>query len=234
MKNMFKRYMTVWAVFVVVFNVIIFAAPNELAGMTKTGGAFWSSYIMIMLMFVFQLVCAGRAFRESDMERFFLKMPLITISYVALILSVIAGAVCMMIPDLPNWVGVIVCALLLGYNIAAVLKAEAASDVILNVEIKAADKTAFMKQLKAEAEILNNRSLAPEIKGSVKKVCEAIKYSDPVSDVSLADAELAMKEKFDKFAKMADSGNFNDELQAMQSELISMIDDRNRRCKVAK
>ena len=43
-----------------------------------------------------------------------------------------------------------------------------------------------------------------------------------------------MKEKFDKFAKMADSGNFNDELQAMQSELISMIDDRNRRCKVAK
>lgn len=234
MKNVFKRYAAVWAVFVVVFNVIIFAAPDELACFTKTGGAFWSSYVMIMLMFVFQLVCAGRAFRESDAERFFLKMPLITISYVALILSVIAGAVCMMIPDLPNWVGVIVCALLLGYNIAAVLKADAAADVISDVEIKAADKTSFMKQLKAEAEIINSRSLAPEIKSSVKKVCEAIKYSDPVSDVSLADTELAIKEKFDEFVKMANSGNDNNELQAMQSELISMIEDRNKRCKAVK
>ena len=234
MKNMFKRYMTVWAVFVVVFNVIIFAAPNELAGMTKTGGAFWSSYIMIMLMFVVQFVCAGRAFRESDMERFFLKMPLITISYVALILSVIAGAVCMMIQDLPNWVGVILCALLVGYNVAAVLKAEAAADVISDVEIKAADKTAFMKQLKAEAEILNNRILAPEIKSSVKKVCEAIKYSDPVSDVSLADAELAVKQSFDEFVGLVNDGCSGEKLQRKQQELIKMIDDRNRRCRVAK
>ena len=97
---MFKKYAAAWAIFVVVCNVIIFAIPSEIAGMIKTGGAFWSSYIMIMLAFIGQLVCAKIAFKESEAERFFLKLPLVTISYIALILSIAAGTVCMLIPCL--------------------------------------------------------------------------------------------------------------------------------------
>lgn len=234
MNDMFKKYAVVWAIFVVVFNVIIFAIPSEIAGMTKTGGAFWSSYIMIMFAFIGQIGCAKRAFKESEAERFFLKMPLVTISYIALILSIAAGAVCMLIPDLPNWVGVIICALILGFNAAAVIQADTAADVISDVEQKTADKTAFMKQLKAEVDILSSRSMAPEIKSIVKKVCEAIRYSDPVSNVSPADAEQAIKTKFDEFAALVESGADKEKIDAIAQELIMMIDDRNRRCRALK
>ena len=234
MNDMFKKYAAVWAIFVVVFNVIIFAIPSEIAGMTKTGGAFWSSYTMIMLAFIGQLVCAKRAFKESEAERFFLKLPLVTISYTALILSIAAGAVCMLIPDLPNWVGVIICALILGFNAAAVIQADTAADVISDIEQKTADKTAFMKQLKAEADILSSRSMAPEIKSIVKKVCEAIRYSDPVSNVNLADAEQAIKTKFDEFAALVESEADKEKINAIVQELIMMIDDRNRRCRALK
>lgn len=228
MNDMFKKYAAAWTIFIVVFNVIIFAIPPEIAGMTKTGGAFWSSYIMIIITFVGQLVCAKRAFKESELERFFMKMPLVTISYIALILSIAAGTVCMLIPDLPNWVGVIICALILGFNAAAVVQADTAADIISDVEQKTADKTAFMKQLKADAEILNSRSMQPEIKSIVKKVCEAIRYSDPVSDVSLSDAEDAIKKKFDEFAALATRDTDIERLKLMQQELTTMINDRNK------
>ena len=234
MNDIFKKYTAAWAIFVVVFNVIIFAIPSEIAGMTKTGGAFWSSYTMIMLAFIGQLVCAKRAFKESEAERFFLKLPLVTISYTALILSIAAGAVCMLIPDLPNWVGVIICALILGFNAAAVIQADTAADVISDVEQKTADKTAFMKQLKADAEILSSRSMQPEIKSIVKKVCEAIRYSDPVSDVSLADAEDAIKTRFDEFAELARSGADIEKMKRLQQELIDMVNDRNKQIKSLK
>ena len=231
MNNMFKKYAAAWAIFVVVCNVIIFAIPSEIAGMIKTGGAFWSSYIMIMLAFIGQLVCAKIAFKESEAERFFLKLPLVTISYIALILSIAAGTVCMLIPDLPNWVGVIICALILGFNAAAVIQADTAADIISDVEQKTADKTAFMKQLKAEADILSSRSMAPELKSIVKKVCETIRYSDSVSNVSLADAEQAIKTRFDEFAVLVESGADKEKIDAIAQELIRMTDDRNKLCK---
>lgn len=234
MNDILKKYTAAWAIFVVVFNVIIFAIPSEIAGMTKTGGAFWSSYIMIMLAFIGQIGCAKRAFKESEAERFFLKMPLVTISYIALILSIAAGAVCMLIPDLPNWVGVIICALILGFNAAAVVQADTATDVISDIEQKTADKTAFMKQLKADAEILSGRSMQPEIKSIVKKVCEAIRYSDPVSNVNLADTENDIKRKFHEFSALATNGADVEGLKEIQYELIMMIDDRNRRNKALK
>ena len=55
MNDMFKKYVAAWAIFVVVFNVIIFTIPSEIAGMIKTGGTFWSSYIMIKLAFIGQI-----------------------------------------------------------------------------------------------------------------------------------------------------------------------------------
>ena len=91
-----------------------------------------------------------------------------------------------------------------------------------------------MKQLKADTEILSGRSMQPEIKSIVKKVCEAIRYSDPVSDVSLADAEDAIKTRFDEFAELARSGADIEKMKRLQQELIYMVNDRNKQIKSLK
>lgn len=44
MKSKFKMYVIVWVAVVVLFNVIVFITPNEVAGMSKFGGAFWVGY----------------------------------------------------------------------------------------------------------------------------------------------------------------------------------------------
>ena len=49
MNKNFKYYAGIWAILLVIFNLATFVSPNEAAGMTKFGGAFWVGYIFIAL-----------------------------------------------------------------------------------------------------------------------------------------------------------------------------------------
>ena len=124
MNKNFKYYIAAWAVLTVIFNVIAFATP-AVDGASKFNGAFWSGYVLIMLALIGQLVCAYFAFKAKSKEQLFLKLPLVTISYSALILSFAVGAACMLILNLPNWVGIVLCTLILGVTAVSVIKANA-------------------------------------------------------------------------------------------------------------
>ena len=121
MKKTFGFFSIIWAIFLALFNVIVFVTPNEAGGMTKFGGAFWVGYIFITIAFIGQLVCAFFAFKPSDKQKVFYNIPLVTISYAGLIVMLIAGTTCMAIPNLPNWIGIIVCLLALAITSIAVL-----------------------------------------------------------------------------------------------------------------
>ena len=109
MNKKFKYYALIWAILLAVFNVICFVTPSEAAGMSKFGGAFWAGYIFITLAFIGQLVCAYFALKTDDKTKLFYNIPIIRVSYTGLILTLVFGALCMAIPNLPNWVGIIVC-----------------------------------------------------------------------------------------------------------------------------
>lgn len=64
------------------------------------------------------------------MQKLFYRIPLITISYSATIVSVIVGALCMAIPFIPTWIGVIICLLILSFSAVSVLGAHTAADLV--------------------------------------------------------------------------------------------------------
>lgn len=232
MKNKFNYYIITWAIFLAVFNAVVFMTPSSMAGMSKFGGAFWAGYIFITLAFIGQLVCAYFAFRAEYNKKLFLNLPLITISYAALVVSLILGAACMAVPNLPNWVGAVVCVLILGFNAAAVVKAKAAAEIIGEVGDRVSAQTTFIKPLTAKAESLMAKAQTPEAKSAAKKVYEAVRYSDPVSSPDLAEMEAEISARFDKFAKAITDGNGNAERLA--GEITTLLNDRNKMCKVLK
>ena len=154
MKKVFNSYAIIWAILLAVFNVICFVTPNEVAGMSKFGGAFWAGYVFITIAFIGQLVCAYFALKTDSNTRLFYNIPIIRISYIGLIVTVIVGALCMAIPDLPNWVGIIVCMLVLAFTAIAVIKANTASDIVESIDTKVKAKTLFVKSLTIDAESL--------------------------------------------------------------------------------
>lgn len=230
MNKNFKYYIAAWAVLAVIFNVIAFATP-AVAGASKFDGAFWSGYVLIMLALIGQLVCAYFAFKAKSKEQIFLRLSLVTVSYSALILSFVVGAACMLIPNLPNWVGIILCALILGFTAVSVIKANAAVELVRETDTRVKEKTAFIRMMTVEADNLMARAQNGEAKAMCKKVYEALRYSDPMSCNALSGTEAEISEKFSAFAAAVKNGENASELA---DELLALIGDRNRMCKVMK
>lgn len=233
MKKNFKYYAIIWAILVAIFNVAAFVSPAKVGDMSKFGGAFWSGYIFIMIAFIGQLVTAYFAFQAKNAEKFFYNISLIRISWTGLILTIIVGTLCMVIPNLPNWVGIILCFVILGFNAISVVKATLAADLVSEIDQKVKVQTFFIKSLTVDAEGLLARAATDEIKAECKKVYEAVRYSDPMSNDALSATESQITLKF---AELAEAVNASD-VEAVKKaarEVMILVDDRNKKCRLLK
>lgn len=233
MKTRFKYYAICWAIMIILFNVIIFVLPNEWYGFNKFSEAFWPSYIFIMIAFVGQLICSWITFKTENIKKFFYNIPLITVSYSGLTSTLIAGCLCMAIPKIPNWVAIIVCAVILALTAVSIVQAKAAADMVSDIDDKIKVQTFFVKSLTAEAENLMNSTNDNALRNLLKKACEAIRYSDPMSNAALAEDEASIGKKFAEI-KNAVVSNDCDLVQKLVEEILVLIDARNKKCKLLK
>ena len=135
MKKVFKFYSVVWAILLALFNVISFVSVGW-TGIPKYTPSFWIGYVFITLSFIGQIVCAYFALKDNDIKKTFYNVSLISTSYTGLILSFVFGGLCMIISPLPYWVGIILCAIVLAFNIIAVVKSTAAIDIVGGIDKK--------------------------------------------------------------------------------------------------
>lgn len=233
MKKNFKMYLCIWAIFFVIFNLVTFLIPNEVVGLNKFDGVFWVGYIFITLAFIGQLVTAYFAFKEENMQKLFYKISLMRVSFIGLILTLVFGAACMAIPNVPNWLGIILCFAVLGFSAIAVLKAEIAIEEVIKIDEKIKTQTAFIKLLTVDAESLMMKAKSSEIKAECKKVYEAVRYSDPMSNDALSSIEGQIQKQFNAF-EVAVEGNELDYVKKLSSDLLIAIDNRNKKCRVLK
>lgn len=233
MKKTFNYYSICWLISLVVFNVIAFVTPNDIAGVSKFTGTFWSGYIFITLAFIGQLGCAYKVFQAENLKKLFYNIPLISVSYTGLVAMLIVGIICMAVPFIPYWVGIIACLLVLAFSAISVIKATATADIISEIDEKIKVQIQFIKLLTADAEHLMSSSKTAELKAAAKKVYEAIKYSDPMSNEALADVEGQIQSEFTVFSQAIKSEDL-ELAKSVEDGLLNLIDARNKKCKVLK
>lgn len=232
MKKVFKFYSAVWAILLALFNVISFVSVGW-AGISKYTPSFWIGYAFITLSFIGQIVCAYFALKDNDIKKTFYNVSLIAASYTGLILSFVFGGLCMLLSPLPYWVGIILCTIILGFNVIAVVKATAAIDIVGGIDKKVKEKTLFIKSLTVDAETLMSRAKSEAVKAECKKVYEAVRYSDPMSNGALVSIESEITIKFSNFSDAVVSDKFNVASECA-TELVILIDERNKKCKLLK
>lgn len=231
MKKNFKFYVATWAVVLATFNTVIFVVPPIIGN--KFTGSFWTAYIFITLAFLGQLACAYLAFKPQSLEKVFLNVPLITISYTGLLVSLIVGTLCMVLSSLPTWIAIVVCYLVLAFMAIALMKANVAAEMVSAVEDKVKAQTATIKMLTADAEHILATAKSTEIKAEAKKVYEAIRYSDPMSKEALADVETRIQSEFVEFENAVQKED-NELVASIGKDLLELIDMRNKKCKMLK
>ena len=237
MKKAFRLYLIAWAIMFVLFNVVVIALPKEVTigniVYTKLGGLSWITLILFELCFVGHLVCTWFACKQNKLTGTFYRLPLIRLSYACVIVTLVLGCLTMAIPNLPSWVPLIVALLVMAIYVFSILKAAAAAEIVEGIDEKVKVQTAFIKTLTVDAQTLLSRAKSEPVKAACKKVYEAVRYSDPMTSDALADVESRIRTEFDAFTDAVISDNA-DAATASADELLTLIKERNSRCKMEK
>ena len=194
---------------------------------------FWISWSVVIAAYLGQLFCAKVAFDSKNKEKLFLNLPLITESYVSLITVTIIGGVLMLIPNCPAWIAAIVCVAIFGFSVISVIKAKATADLVSDIDDRVKSRTFFVKSLTADAESLISRAQTAEAKDACKKIYEALRYSDPMSNNALASVESDITIKFSKLSEAVASED-SESVATFADEIIILLGDRNKKCKLLK
>ena len=232
MKKGFKLYLVIWAILLALFNIISFVSVGWM-GILKYTPSFWIGYTFITLSFIGQIVCAYFALKDNDIKKVFYNVSLISTSYTGLILSFIFGGLCMVISSVPYWAGIILCTIVLAFNIITIIKASAAADIVSEIDDKISTKTFFIKSLTVDVESLISRAKNENIKAECKKVYEVVRYSDPMSSDALASIESEITIKFSRFSEAVTAEDLETVVK-LADEIIILLGDRNKKYKLLK
>ena len=232
MKKNFKSYALIWAIMLAAFNAVVFLVRPVIPGYSVNYDArFWIAWGFFLAAFAGNLVCAYFAFKAQNLKKLFYNLPLITVSCAGLIVMLVLGGALMLIPGCPAWIAAVVCLIAAAVTAAAVVRADWAGKAAGAVEEKVKVQTQLIKLLTVNAETLLGRAKTPDAKIAVKKVYEALRYSDPMSSEALGEieAELAEKCKALEAAVTADQG-----VTEAAESLLETLAERNRKCKAMK
>ena len=78
-----------------------------------------------------------------------------------------------------------------------------------------------------------SRAKSEAVKAECKKVYESVRYSDPMSNSALASVESEITIKFSNLSGAVVSDNF-DVVAECANELVILIGERNKKCKLLK
>ena len=206
----------------VLFNVIAFAIP------TAKTATFWIAYAFSTVAFVSQIAIWKFAFKGADtLKSKFLGIPLISVGITYLIVQIIAFAVFMALPLTASWIALVVCALILGISAICMIGTETGREEINRVEEKVKKKVFYIKSLQVDVEMLASAERDTDTKAALTKLAEKIRFSDPMSNETLADLEAEITTKV-KELKTAEN----------KAEIITVLDslitERNKKAKLLK
>ena len=220
-KNKGMAY-AVLAIAFVLFNVIAFAVPT-----VKTA-TFWVAYVFTAIAFASQIAIWKFAFKGADtLKSKFLGIPLISVGITYLIVQIIAFAIFMALPLTATWIAIVMCALILGVSAICLIGTETGREEVGRVEEKVEKKVFYIKSLQVDVEMLASAEIDTDTKATLTKLAEKIRFSDPMSNESLADLEAEISAKI-KELKTAEN----------KAEIITVLDslitERNKKAKLLK
>lgn len=232
MKKGLLYYIPIWVGAIAAFNAFAFLIPTSV-NINKFTNSFWIGYTFITIMLIVQLLCSIYFFTRENKETIFLNIPVIIISFMALCISEIVGIISMVVPFIPYWIGIIIDLIILVFYISAIVSTKGAADLTGNIDKKVKAKTLFIKSLTIDAESLMLRAMNDEMRSLTNKVYETVRYSDPMSNENLSNIEGEITIKFNEFQNAVQCDDLNSS-QALSNEIIILLNDRNKKCRLLK
>lgn len=209
---------------------------NSIDGTYKT--ARYDSYLfvaagIVIVGYIFSLISTLIAFKKKqDITATFFGVPASysgIVTYILLIILSILELVLKFKIAIPCVIAVIIIVI----SSIKLVKICFAVDTVQNLDEKVKVQTFFIKSLTIDAQTLVQEARTDEVKQIAKKVYDAVRYSDPVSNEILANIESSITLKFKEFEEAVINDDTDLALESSK-ELLVLINDRNQKCKLLK
>lgn len=229
MKKDTLRLLIVSVAALIAYNFAVFMIPCY-----KTS-TFWISWGFSLLSFA----VAGYAvysglIRKPDAKSRFYGFPIARIGVIYLVVQVAAGGVFMAIGHIvPWWLATVACTIGLAFALIGVLSAEAVVDQIQYQDNKIKESVSVMRGLQSKVGTLASRCENAAAADAVRAFSEELRYSDPVSSNTLADAEAELSVAVDELQVAVVEGQA-DRILAACRHASALLAERNRLCKLNK
>ena len=102
-----------------------------------------------------------------------------------------------------------------------------------DVSKRMVEKTSRMDSIKESVKGIDDSISDSEVKKQVRRLAEEIRYSDPVTNKELDNIESDIEFKLECLKKLIKKGD-NSEIISLCDEIMTLVKDRNKRCKAGK
>ena len=220
-KNGTKGYVILGILFALI-SIIAFAVPT-----VKTA-TFWIAYVFAAAAFAAQIGIWKTALgKEETLKSKFLGFPVVHIGIVYAVIQVIAFAVFMFVPTLPAWSAIVAGSVIAGVSAVCMISADAGRNEIERGEANVQKKVFYIRELQADIELLADNESDAAVKAALTQLAEKIRFSDPMSNEQLTDLENKIS------TIVAGLKTASNKLEII-TELNSLLDERNKKCKILK
>lgn len=229
MKKSVIRWLMILAAVLIGYHVVIFAIP-----LTKTS-VFWLSYGFTLIATAVQVYVVHSAFYHSaGIKSKFYGFPIARIGTWYFIAQLILGFVFMATGTMvKTWIPTVLYAILFCAAVIGLVVADASRDEVEYQDRKAEKQTSTMRELRAKVDFIASQAKDSKVSQTLEKLAEEFRFSDPVSNPLLAEAE-------DELAACVE-GLQEAVLSENPESILSQIDcakqilaKRNRICKARK
>lgn len=225
MKKGTIRAIAVAAIMLIVYNLVVFLIPFV------KNGTFWVSYGFTIAAFILVAASIYIAFiRNPDAKSRFYGFPIarigIVYGFVHLVLALLAMGFAVWVPW---WAAAVIFAIGLGIASVGLICAEVVVDEISNLDEQLKNNVSVMRALQSKVRQIAAMS---DIAG-IKALAEEFRYSDPVSNDAIADAEADLSAAVDELQAAVTEGD-NTSAEVLCRKTAALLAERNRLCKLNK
>jgi hypothetical protein len=187
-KNLFLTGL-IYAILFMTYNLVIFMIFKN------KESVFWLSYGFMVIAFTIQIVSMLLSFKNTEIETIFFGIPLVSLSIYYLLAEFFCSLVFMIFQGAGFKIAFIVqIVLLAGFSIIAII-ALTARDAVQDISQVVKEGVSFIKSINVEVDMLIEKCDNLELKTALKKLATTVKYSDPISNYTVAYIEQSIMQK---------------------------------------
>jgi hypothetical protein len=225
-KNL-KLTALIYGIVFAVYNLLVFTIFKS-----KTD-VFWLSYAFGVLAFILQALGMFFAFKKTNFEAIFFGIPLASFSFFYFFSAIFASTSFMIFQKSGMTIALTIQLILVAIYAVISILSIMARDTVQELGNHYQKKVSTGKLTVVDVEMVLSQCSDFDLKNSLKKLIETIKYSDPISNEFVEDLEGAIKQKISEMRTYNSQGMIV-EAQKSCSEIELLYIERNHKLKATK